>query len=169
MSGEGYAKRIRFELTKNRLVHKIENVRKIICNLINVYDVDIKIENFYNKQIQSFEIISEDIFSKLTSLSEDMKYDNFILSARGQVVFNALNEKINKFITQFLLGNSKFFKKLKFQYKNKKESMSSNETDIEMIFRKRKRIKSFLIFIATTILSFGIGLLVNFISKLLGI
>ena len=145
----GYEEQIRFERTKNNLLCKCNQVSSIICDMINLYSVDNKIS---------------DIEQQLTELSKVNDCKDYKLSETGKLAFNKLNNKLNKHITSFIIGNAKFFTSLKFiNSKDKNKTLTMEE--YLKTEKKNKLLKYFL----SLVVSILIGILTNYISVLIGL
>ena len=163
--GGRYEKQTRFEKTKNNLLNKCNGVYSTICNMVNLYIADNKITKFYDTQLKALHETISEIEEDMESLSKsNEKGENFNLSESDKVKFNKYNNKINKQITSFIVGNAKFFTYLKF----KKITNENSNFSYEELSRYNKR-KTILSFILSTLLSIGVGVLVNYISYLFGI
>jgi len=158
-----YGGQINFELTKNRLMKKYNLVSKTICNMINLYYADDKISNYYNEQIAKFSILLSEVENELDELSQVENNNNdFALNQYGKVIFDKLNNKLNNQISAFLVGNAKFYTKLKF-HKDGKKSITIEE------FNKKQKVKKIILYIISLIISIGISILTNLLCKFIGI
>lgn len=160
----GCTLQIRFEKTKNNLLEKAYNVNSIICNMINLYVVDDKINNFYKSQLNSLNKIIVEIENKIDSLANYNKGNNYELSESDKVQFNKLNNKLNNKISSFLIGNAKFFTNLKYNSIRN----TYGKLTYEEYLKKYKKL-NILKYILSFIISLLIGILTNYISALIGI
>lgn len=163
--GGRYDKQTRFEKTKSNLLNKCNSVYSTICNMVNLYVADNKITKFYDTQLKSLHQTISEIEEDMENLSKsNEKGENFNLSESDKVKFNKYNNKINKQITSFIVGNAKFFTYLKFR----KTINGNSNLSYEELSRYNKR-KTVLSFIFSTLLSLVVGVLINYISYLFGI
>jgi len=153
---------VNFELTKTRLLKKYNRVKETICNMINLYYVDDKISNYYHEQVAKFDAIFEEIEKNLNQLSKLSNGGNYPLSQYGKTVFDEMNNKLNKQITEFIVGNAKFYTSLKFS-KDGEKFVTLEE------FKRKQKIKKTISHIVSFILSITISLIANYLSKLIGI
>ena len=157
-----FKKQIRFELTKTLLLKKCNYVNTTICDMINLYNVDSKITKFYSEQVSKINNIITEIEKEIERLSTINNNKNYELTESEKVVFNKLNNKLNNQITSFLVGNAKYYTYLKFNMDKK------NQLTFEEYNRKQKTKRIFL-YIISLVISIGVGILVNYISKIIGI
>lgn len=164
VSYERYEEQIRFERTKNNLLSKCNQVSSIICDMVNLYSVDNKISKFYNEQINSLNNLISDIEQQLTELSKVNDCKDYKLSEIGKLAFIRLNNKLNKHITSFIIGNAKFFTSLKFiNSKDKNKNLTMEEY---LKAEKKGKLLKYLLSLAVSVL---IGILTNYISVLIGL
>lgn len=164
VSNVGYMEQIRFERTKNNLLSKCNKVSCIICDMVNLYNVDNKISKFYNEQINVLNNLISEIEQQLTELSKLNDCKDYKLNEPGKLAFNKLNNKLNKHIASFIIGNAKFFTSLKFTHsKNKNKTLTMEE------YQKAEKRNKLLKYLISLVVSLLIGILTNYISVLMGL
>ena len=147
---------------KTRLLKKCNIVKETMCNMVNLYLVDDVVSNYYQQQIEKINSITLEIEKEIDEMSLINDGNDYALNQRGTVCFDKMNNKINKHITSFLVGNAKFYTFLKFN--NEKEKTLTLEE-----FKKKQRIKKIISYVTSLIVSILISVLANYISSLIGL
>lgn len=157
-----YGFQIYFGLTKTRLLNKCNVVKETMCNMVNLYLVDDIVSNYYQQQIEKINSATLEIEKEIDEMSIIDDGSDYVLSQKGKVCFDKMNNKINKHITDFLVGNAKFYTFLKFN--NEKEEPLTLEE-----FKKKQKIKKIISYVTSLIVSILISVLANYISSLIGL
>lgn len=141
---------------------KCNKVYSLVSKMISLYNIDYKIRKFYNLQIEKITGVISKIETEIEQYSIGKNFD-YELKENDKIFFEKLNNKLNECIASYMVENAKFYPNLKFYKKTNKKVPTYKE-----IKRKRMLINT-LKYIGTTIMAVAIGVLVNYISKKLGL
>ena len=115
-----------------------------------------KINEFYETQIKKLKTLNRETDEILLSLAEANEGKNYVVNELSKKDFDKINNKINSFVTEFLLTNATFVSELKTIARKQ-----LNERELVKQVRFNRILKS----VVSVILSVIVSLFANYISR----
>lgn len=148
--------RVKYSQVKESIIYQLKRVSLNLAKMRYLYKSNKAVNDFYEAQIKKLKTLNKEVDECLLILSEANEGRDYNLDQVAKKDFDNINNKINSFVTQYLLTNASLINELNTTRKNVK-----NEKDLIKQIRLSRIIKSVL----SVIISILISLAANYIGQ----